>query len=58
MGSKGKIAEKIIDVLPKAHFLIDAFAGGCSITQCASSAAKWNTIICNDLNESAICLFQ
>lgn len=58
MGSKGKIAEKVIDVLPKSEVLVDLFAGGCSITQCASFSDKWKKIICNDIHESVISLFK
>lgn len=34
-GSKNKIAERIVDFLPKAKNFYDLFAGGCAITHCA-----------------------
>ena len=49
-GSKSRIAHWLIDNLPRGRFLIDAFAGGCSITHRALLSDKWQTIIANDIN--------
>ena len=49
-GSKSKIAHWVIDNLPCGRVLIDAFAGGCSITHRALLSKKWQTIIANDIN--------
>ena len=49
-GSKSKIAHWVIDNLPRGRVLIDAFAGGCSITHRALLSNKWQTIIANDIN--------
>lgn len=49
-GSKSKIAHWVIDNLPSGRVLIDAFAGGCSITHRALLSQKWQTIIVNDIN--------
>ena len=49
-GSKSKIAHWVIDNLPRGRVLIDAFAGGCSITHRALLSKKWMTIIANDIN--------
>lgn len=58
LGSKGRIAEKIVNALPAADSLVDIFAGGCSITTCASFSGKWNRILCNDIHASTIELFK
>lgn len=49
-GSKSRIAHWVIDNLPCGRVLIDAFAGGCSITHRALLSQKWQTIIANDIN--------
>ena len=49
-GSKSRIAHWVIDHLPRGRVLIDAFAGGCSITHRALLSQKWQTIIANDIN--------
>ena len=49
-GSKSRIAHWMIDNLPSGRVLIDAFAGGCSITHRALLSKKWQTIIANDIN--------
>ena len=51
MGSKNKIAEKIIDFLPSGETLVDLFGGGGAITDCANESNKWEHIIYNELNE-------
>ena len=50
MGSKNKIAEKIIDFLPAGDMLIDLFGGGGAITDCAKQSNKWNTILYNEID--------
>lgn len=49
-GSKSRIAHWVIDNLPRGRVLIDAFAGGCSITHRALLSKKWQTVIANDIN--------
>ena len=49
-GSKSRIAHWVIDHLPGGRVLIDAFAGGCSITHRALLTQKWQTVIANDIN--------
>ena len=48
-GSKSRIAERIIDVLPPGPVFIDAFAGGCAVTHAALASGKWASVIANDL---------
>lgn len=49
MGSKSKIAEWIIDILPEGKVLVDAFGGGGAITHCAFLSGKWDKVIYNEL---------
>lgn len=48
-GSKNKLAEDIIALLPKGKRFVDLFAGGCAMTHCALLSGKWETILSNDL---------
>lgn len=57
-GSKSRIAHWVIDNLPRGSVLIDAFAGGCSITHCALLSQKWQTVIANDINSKYPQLFS
>lgn len=54
MGSKNKIAEWIIDQLPKAKHFYDLFGGGGAISHCALSSGKYEVVHYNELN-SLIC---
>lgn len=56
-GSKSRIAHWVIDNLPRGRVLIDAFAGGCSITHRALLSKKWQTVIANDINDKYTQLF-
>ena len=51
MGSKNRIAKKIIDFLPSGETLVDLFGGGGAIIDCANESNKWEHIIYNELNE-------
>lgn len=48
-GSKNKLAEDIIALLPKGKRFDDLFAGGCAMTHCALLSGKWEKILNNDL---------
>ena len=54
MGSKNKIAPWVLEHLPKAHTLVDLFAGGCAVTHCALQSGKWQKVHSNDITDSAI----
>ena len=54
MGSKNKIAEWIIDQLPKAKHFYDLFGGGGAISHCAVLSRKYEVVHYNELN-SLIC---
>lgn len=51
-GSKSRIAEWVVDILPPSHTLVDLFAGGCAITHCALLSGKWDRIIANDITDT------
>ena len=51
-GSKSRIAEWVVDVLPPSHTLVDLFAGGGAVTHCALLSGKWERIIANDMTDS------
>lgn len=48
-GSKNKIAEEILGVLPRARTLYDLFGGGCAITHAALMGRKYERVVCNDI---------
>lgn len=52
MGSKNKIAKKIIDALPSAEYFVDLFGGGCAMTHCAMESGKYKKFIVNDINDA------
>ena len=52
MGSKSTIAEWVINHLPKADTLVDAFAGGCALTHAAMLSRKFKRIIANDITDA------
>lgn len=58
MGSKNKIAKDIIELLPRGERLVDLFAGGCAITNCALLSGKWKSVHANDINAKIIQLFK
>ena len=51
-GSKRRIATRIVDILPAASVLVDAFAGGCAITHAALLSGKFDKVIANDLSDA------
>ena len=54
MGSKSKIAEKILSEIikakPEAEIFIDLFAGGCAISHSAILSGSFKKVIANDIN--------
>ena len=51
-GSKSRIADWVVDVLPRSHTLVDLFAGGGAVTHCALLSGKWEHVIANDRTDS------
>ena len=53
-GSKSKIADEIISLLPARKYFIDAFSGGGALAHCALESRKFENIIANDLQTKEI----
>lgn len=53
-GSKSKIAERIIDLLPPATHFYDLFGGGCSLTHAALLSGKYEHVHANDITDSVV----
>ena len=53
-GSKSKIADEIISLLPAKKYFIDAFSGGGALAHCALESRKFEHIIANDLQTKDI----
>lgn len=51
LGSKNKLAERIVSLLPRAEHLYDVFCGGCAIAHCAALSGKWGHIHINDISD-------
>lgn len=56
-GSKSKLAERIVALLPPATHLYDIFAGGCAITHAALESGKYQHVHANDITGS-VTLFE
>ena len=52
MGSKNFIAEWVVAHIPQADTLVDLFAGGCAVTDCAMHTKKWRNFIVNDISDA------
>lgn len=57
-GSKTKIAEDIINIIPKKNIFVDLFGGGGAISICASQSQNFEKIIYNELNALVFQTFQ
>lgn len=53
-GSKSKIADDIISLLPARKYFIDAFSGGGALAHCALESGKFENIIANDVQTKDI----
>lgn len=51
-GSKSKLAERIVALLPPAAHLYDVFAGGCAVTHTALLSGKFEHVHANDITDS------
>ena len=56
-GSKSKLAERIVALLPPATHLYDVFAGGCAVTHAALLSGKFKEVHANDITDS-VTLFE
>lgn len=57
-GNKSRIADIIINILPKGNRLVDLFGGGGAITHCAMLSNKWHEYLYNDINPLITTLFM
>lgn len=57
-GSKNKIAEKIISVLPEGQCFCDLFGGGGAVTDCALQSGKYKKAIYNEIEPLIYEAFQ
>ena len=53
-GSKSKIADEIISMLPSKKYFIDSFSGGGALAHCALESGKFEHIIANDIQTKDI----
>lgn len=56
-GSKNKLAERIVRLLPKRTHLVDLFCGGCAVSHVALLMGKYEHIHINDINWMCPTLF-
>lgn len=53
-GSKSKIADKIIDLLPSATHFVDLCAGGGALSHAALLSGKYEHVHANDITDSVV----
>lgn len=56
-GSKNKLAERIVRLLPQRTHLVDLFCGGCAVSHAALLMGKYEHIHINDINWMCPTLF-
>lgn len=54
MGSKNKLAKRIVNLLPSAEHLYDLFAGGCAVSHAALLSGKWKCVHFSDITDSVV----
>ena len=57
-GSKNKLAERIVRLLPRRTNLVDLFCGGCAVSHAALLMGKFEHIYINDINWMRPTLFM
>lgn len=57
-GSKNKLAERIVRLLPRRTNLVDLFCGGCAVSHAALLMGKFKHIYINDINWMCPTLFM
>lgn len=53
-GSKNKLAERIVNLLPEAEHFYDVFAGGCAVSHAALLSGKFGKVHFSDINDSVV----
>lgn len=51
MGSKSRIADKILDLIPPGDVFVDLFAGGCAVTHATILRKQYRRYIVNDITD-------
>ena len=51
MGSKSRIADKILDLIPPGEVFVDLFAGGCAVTHASILRKQYRRYIVNDITD-------
>lgn len=49
-GSKSRIVDELLTVIPPAKHFYDLFCGGCAVAHAAMLSGKWGTVHINDIN--------
>ena len=49
-GSKSRIVDELLTVMPPAEHFYDLFCGGCAVAHAAMLSGKWGTVHINDIN--------
>ena len=49
-GSKSRIVDKFLSLMPPAEHFYDLFCGGCAVAHAAMLSGKWGTVHINDIN--------
>lgn len=57
-GSKNKIAEWVVEILPAGGTLYDLFCGGSAVVDCAMRSGKWDKYVINDIDPQLPQLFK
>ena len=58
MGSKDKIADSILNVLPDGNRFVDLFGGGFAMSECALRSDKYKYFLYNDYNPLIVNLIR
>ena len=56
-GSKSRIADRLLELMPAGGTFFDLFAGGCAMTHAAMLTGKWSRVLANDKHPDALRLF-
>ena len=49
-GSKSRIVDELLTVMPPAEHFYDLFCGGCAVAHAAMLSGRWGTVHINDIN--------
>lgn len=58
LGSKSRLVERLVPLLPSSDTFVDLFAGGCAVTHAAVLSGKWRRVVANDVDPLPLRLFK